>query len=165
MKKIFSLIFITALCISLVSCIDQPDYLFDEAKQIEFETAVRTAPAPGFIFPVVATTRTAGAINLQINLIGSQLKTPEDITVSVDTSGTSLLTANITRAVEGKHFNLNGGKVTIKADTSFVNYRLNILNSGAEAGKQALIVLKLEGTNNLKAAENYRRVGYRINLQ
>ena len=165
MKKTFLFISVLILGLSLVSCVEQPDYLFDEEKQIEFETAVRTSPAPGYIFPVITATRTTGAINLQINLVGTQLKSPEELTISVDTSGSKLLTSSITRAVEGKHFNLNGGKITLKADTSFVNYRLNILNSGAEAGKQALLVLKLESTNNLKAAESYRRVGYRINLQ
>lgn len=165
MKKTFAIIFMACVSLSLVSCVEQPDYLFDEEKQIEFETAVRTNPAPGYIFPIINATRTTGAVNLQINLIGTHLKSPEELTISVDTSASRLLSTSVIRAVEGKHFNLNGGKVTMKADTSFANFRFNIVNSGAEAGRQALLVLKLESTNNLKAAESYRRVGYRINLQ
>jgi hypothetical protein len=165
MKKYILIFFISMMSLSLTSCFKELDYTFDEVKQVEFETAVRTAPAAGYTFPVIATTRTAGNINLQINLIGEQLKSPEDLTITVDTAGTGLLTSAITRAVEGTHFNLNGGKVTIKPDTSFVNFRLSILNPGATAGRQALVVLKLNGTDKIKAAENYRRVAYRINLQ
>jgi hypothetical protein len=100
----------------------------------------------------------------QVNLAGTHLKASEEMTVSVDTAISRLLNATTIRAVEGVHYNLNGGKFTFKADTSFSVVRFNVLNPGPSAGRSALLVLKLDGNSNIKPSENYRRVGYRISL-
>lgn len=149
----------------LSSCMEDMSIRFDKKGIVEFESAVRTAPAAGAIFPIIATTRIAGTLPLQVNLVGSQLKTSEEMAVTVDTAISRFLNATTIRAVEGTHFSLNGGKVVMKADTSFAVYRFNIQNVTPVAGRSALVVLKLEDGSNLKASENYRRVGYRIALQ
>jgi hypothetical protein len=147
------------------SCLEDLTIRFDKPALVEFESAVRTAPAAGAIYPIIATTRTAGALPLQVNLVGTQLKAAQELTVTVDTAISKFLNSTTIRAVEGTHFSLNGGKVIIKADTSFSVYRFNIQNVTPVTGRSALVVLKLEDGSSLKASENYRRVGYRIALQ
>lgn len=148
----------------LSSCFEDMSIRFDKPRLVEFESAVRTAAAAGAIYPIIATTRSAGALSLQVNLVGTQLKSSEEMTVTVDTAISKFLNTTTIRAVEGTHFSLNGGKVVMKADTSFSVYRFNIQNVTPSAGRFALVVLKLENGSSLKASENYRRVGYRIAL-
>ncbi len=148
----------------LTGCFKDIDTTFDEYRLVELETSVRTGPAAGVIFPIVAATRTSGLISNQVNLAGTQLKALEEMAFSADTAISNLLNATTIRAVEGVHYNLNGGKFTFKADTSFSTIRFNILNPGPSTGRSALLVLKLDGNSNIKPSENYRRVGYRINL-
>jgi hypothetical protein len=162
-KYIVSFAFL-AMMTFLSSCFEDKTIVFDQPALVEFETAVRTAPAAGVIYPIISTTRTAGTLPLQVNLVGAHIKTPQELTVTVDTAISRLLNATTIRAVEGTHFSLNGGKVTMKADTSFAVYRFNVQNVAPVTGRTALVVLKLEDGGSLKASENYRRVGYRINL-
>lgn len=163
-KYIISFAFLGMMTL-LSSCFEDMTIKYNQPAQVEFESAVRTAPAAGAIFPIIATTRTAGTLPLQVNLIGTQLKTPEEMTVTIDTAIFRFLNATTIRAVEGTHFSLNGGKFTMKTDTSFARYQFNIQNVTPVAGRFALVVLKLDGSNNIKPSENYRRVGYRIALQ
>jgi hypothetical protein len=161
-KTIMILVFMTTL---LSSCFEDMKVKFDKLVLVEFEDAVRRAPATGVAFPIIAVTRTAGTQSLQVNLVGSQLKAVEEMNVSVDTTIAALLNTNTIRAVEGTHFSLNGGKFVMKQDTSFAAFRFNVQNVTPLAGKSALVVLKLDGGTNIKASENYRRVGFRIALQ
>jgi hypothetical protein len=163
-KYIISFAFLGMMTL-LSSCFEDMTIRFDKPGLVEFESAVRTAPAAGAIYPIIATTRTAGTLPLQVNLVGAHLKAAEEMTVTVDTAISKFLNATTIRAVEGTHFSLNGGKVVMKADTSFGVYRFGVQNVAPVAGRFALVVLKLEDGNTLKASENYRRVGYRIALQ
>jgi hypothetical protein len=165
MNKKYSITFaFLGLIILATSCFEDKTIVFNQTALVEFETAVRTAPAAGVIYPIIATSRTAGTLPLQVNLVGAHIKAPQELTVTVDTAISRLLNATTIRAVEGTHFSLNGGKVIMKADTSFAVYRFNVQNVAPVTGRTALVVLKLEGGGALKASENYRRVGYRINL-
>ena len=166
MNKKYIITFALLGIMTLVSsCFEDMSIRFDKPGLVEFESAVRTAPAAGAIYPIIATTRSAGILPLQVNLVGTHLKTAEEMTVTVDTAIAKFLNSTTIRAVEGTHFSLNGGKIVMKADTSFSVYRFNIQNVSPVAGRSALVVLKLEGGNSLKPSENYRRVGFRINLQ
>ncbi|MCU0467573.1 MAG: hypothetical protein MUF58_03155 [Arcicella sp.] len=153
------------ISVGLTSCFEDLAIRYDKAGVVEFEDAVRRTPAAGAIFPIIAVNRTAGLQSLQVNLVGQQLKTSEEMTVSVDTTISSFLNATTIRAVEGTHFNLNGGKFTMKTDTSFARFQFNVQNVAPVAGRSALVVLKLDGGSNTKPTENYRRVGFRISLQ
>ncbi len=165
MKKSFLFVTIMTIGLGLAGCFKDIDRTFDEYKLVEFETAVRSTPAAGFTFPIVNITRTAGTVAAQVNLVGTHFKTGEEMSFSIDTAVSKLLNATTIRAVEGVHFNLNGGKFTFKADTSFSFARFNVLNPGATAGRTAILVLKLDGSSTIKPAENYRRIGYRIDLK
>ena len=166
MKQKYSIIS-TLLCILFfaTSCFDDLRIKFDKEGVVEFEDAVRRTPTAGAIFPIIAVTRSSGQQALQVNLVGQQLKSSQELSISVDTSIATFLNNSTIRAVEGTHFSLNGGKFMMKSDTSFSAFRFNVQNGSPVAGRTALVVLKLEGGNSLKPSENYRRVGFRINLQ
>lgn len=163
-KKHINTFALVGIMILVSSCFEDMSIRFDKPAVVEFEGAVRNAPAAGAIYPIIATNRSAGTLPLQVNLVGTQLKAAQEMMVTVDTAISKFLNATTIRAVEGTHFSLNGGKVVIKADTSFAMYRFNIQQVTPVAGRSALVVLKLEDGGALKASENYRRVGYRIAL-
>jgi hypothetical protein len=163
--KQFIIAFLSLGCISLLSCAKEIDYTFNEYKVVELESAVRLTPAAGLTYPIVTVLRTVGTHSLQVNLVGEKLSASQDMTFSLDTAVTSQLTANNSRAVEGTHFNLNGGKFVMSKDSSFATINLGILPIAAQTGKTAYFVLKLDGNGEIKASENYRRVGIRIDLK
>ena len=150
---------------STTACFKTLDYTYNETKVVELEDAVRRTPAAGLTYPVITVLRTAGTQSMMVNLVGEQLKAAQDMTFSVDTAITSQLNASTIRAVEGTHFNLNGGKFTFKQDTSFSFIRFDVTNVPAQTGKFALVVLKLDGSGDIKPSENYRRVGFKIDLK
>jgi hypothetical protein len=157
--------FLILMTVSLLSCAKELDYTFNEYKVVELEDAVRRTPAAGLTYPIIAITRTSGRQSLQVNLVGEKLTEPQDMTFSLDTAISSALTANNLRAVEGTHFNLNGSKFTVGKDSSFARINIDIPVGTAQAGKTAFFVVKLDGNNDIKPSENYRRVGFRIDLK
>ncbi len=162
MKK-FIIGILLVVAVITTSCFKEYDYTFNDVKVVEFETAVRTAPAGGVIYPVIALSRTSGAQRFQINLVGTHLKSSETLKISLDTVASRLLNDTTSRAIEGTHFDLKGGTVVMKADTSFARYELQIKDVPKSKGA-AIFVIKLDGSDNLKPSENYRRIGFRINL-
>jgi hypothetical protein len=157
--------FLLVVVFSTSSCFRELDYTFNEYKTVELEDAVRRTPAAGVTYPIIAVTRTSSAQTLMANLVGEQLKSPQEMTYSIDTAVSGLLNASTIRAEAGVHFNLNNGKFTFKQDTSFSPLRVDIINSPAQAGKFAVFLLKLDGNGEIKPSENYRRVGFRIDLK
>lgn len=165
MKKIC--ILLLALSTMMLSgCFKEFDNTFTDI-QVEFEDAVRTARAAGVVFPVFNLTRASGVRNHQVNLIGPHFSADQEMTFVVDTevSIDPLLNANTIRAVEGVHFNIRGGRVTIPANSSVGTVSFEILNTfPAQTGRTAILVLRLDGNAQIKPAENFRRIGFRINL-
>ncbi len=163
--KLLKIASLCAIVLFAFSCVKGLDYTFDETKVVELEDAVRRSPAAGVKYPLIAVTRTAGVQSLQVNLVGKQLLSDQEMTYSVDTAISSQLTntANI-RAVEGTHFNLKGGKFIMSKDSSFARMNIEILNPGATTGKFAVVMFKLDGSAEIAPSENYRRVAFRIAL-
>lgn len=164
--KFIKIASLCAIVLFAFSCVKGLDYTYDETKVVELEDAVRRTPSAGVKYPLIAVTRTAGVQSLQVNLVGKQLLTDQEMTFSVDTAIAFQLTnsANI-RAVEGTHFKLNnGGKFIMSKDSSFARMNVEILNPGANTGKFAVVMLRLDGSAEIKPSENYRRVAFRIAL-
>lgn len=157
--------FLLVVVFSSSSCFKELDYTFNETKVVELEDAVRRTPAAGVTYPIISVTRASGTQTLIANLVGEHFKTDQEMTFSIDTAISGLLTSTTIRAEAGKHFNLNGGKFIFKSDSSFAPLKFDIVNVPAEAGKTALLLLKLDGNNDVKPSENYRRVGFRIDLK
>jgi hypothetical protein len=161
--KIFTAIFVSALL--LTSCFKDTEILFTKT-QIEFESAVILARATGEIFPIVSLTRASGTPPYQVNLVGRQLALAEQINFSVEEVPDRLLNATTIRAVEGVHYNLNGGSFSFPENASKVDFTgLSIIPDFlAESGKTALLIIRLEGNDNIQPSENFRRLAFRISL-
>ncbi len=165
MKK--QLIYITALSVLLgvTSCFKENEFDLGKIRQAEFNLAVTTKPAAGVTYPVFTVTRSSGSPSLQINLTGPHLGAAEDLKISLDTIPAVLLTGKTVRAEAGVHFDLNGNKVTLKADTSFTKYTLTFKNDfPVRKDTTAVFVIRLDGSSSVSPSENYRRIGLRVKL-
>jgi hypothetical protein len=162
--KLYTLILFVG--VFLTSCFDDNKIVYT-GSQVEFEDAVmRTRPA-GLIFPLINLTRASGTPNYQVNLVGEQLELTQDLTFTLDEVPASLLNATTIAAEEGVHFTLNGNTISFPQEASVVPANPFTINSGfpAQAGKFAVFVIRLDGNDQLLPSENYRRLGFRIDLK
>ncbi|WP_448518702.1 hypothetical protein [Rhodoflexus sp.] len=58
---------------------------------------------------------------------------------------------------------IDGGAVTIPANSSFGALRFEILPAPVPAGQSFTLVFVLQGNEQIKPSNNYARIGYRIN--
>lgn len=167
MKLITIKNFAWLLCLALVfsSCFEDREILFEET-QIEFENAVVLARATGEIFPIINLTRTSGTPNYQVNLIGRHLSNAQAISFSVEEVPDRLLNANTIRAEQGVHFTLSGNTFSFPENASTTNFNGLSIVPGfpAQAGRTALLIIRLDGNESITPSENFRRLGFRINL-
>ncbi|PRY84020.1 DUF4843 domain-containing protein [Mongoliibacter ruber] len=150
MKKIIS-IFSLVMVFVLGSCIEQ-NYPIWEGAEVEFQTAVITAPVAGQNYPRVAVANTAGTHSLQVNLVARQRDSDETITYVVVPEGTT--------AVAGTDYNV-AGSLVIPANSSTATLSVDIIDTGAIGGSVDLL-LELEGNSTIQPSENYKRVQLRI---
>lgn len=157
MKKIFGIALALVTSVMMSSCFKDNQPVFDSLYLVEFQDATRTAPALNKTFPILTVANGAGIQTRQVNLVGRQRETEESIKFSVDPVETT--------AKEGVHYSLEGGVVKIPAKSSFGDCKINILNAPAAPGTSVVLVLVLEGNgNDVKPNENYKKLGFRINL-
>jgi len=166
--KMPRIIYVAVVFIGLLmtSCFDDREVLF-EGKLIEFDDAVLRAKASGQNFPILPSVgRAVGTPTYKVNLVSSQLTANENVNFSIEAVPTALLNDNTIAAVEGTHYSLNGSSFTIPANTSVVSFGgVNVLaDFPAEAGKTALLVVRLDGNETIKPSENFRRIAIRIRL-
>lgn len=163
--KAFKIFIILLAGVLLTSCFDDNEVLYD-GSQVEFEDAVMRTRAAGQVFPIINLTRTSGTPVYQVNLIGEQLEATEDLSFALDAVPENLLNANTIAAVEGVHFTLNGSTISFPQDASVVPATPFTISSTfpAATGKTAIFVIRLDGNERLQPSENYRRLGFRINL-
>jgi hypothetical protein len=159
-KFYFSILLIGFL---MTSCFDDHKVLF-EKTQVEFETAVTSLRATGEIFPIINVNRADGTPTYQVNLIGEHLEQAEDISFSLDEVPDRLLNATTIRAIEGVHFTLNGSTLTFPAQSSVASFAGFTITAPQQTGMTALLIIKLDGNERIEPAENFRRLGIRINL-
>jgi hypothetical protein len=157
MKKIVLNFIALVAVLSCAACFTEPDQTLDEVTWVEFQTTIVSTPAVGRTYPFIAVARTApGAKTTTVNLVGPQRASATDITFVADEAST---------AKDGTHYKLlNGGKVTIPANSSFGQCGIEVLSAPRDSGKTVDVVLRLEQSGDIKPSENYRRIGYRINL-
>lgn len=165
MKKFRAFIAIVFLSTAMTSCFEDTKILFTDTL-VEFEDAVMRSKAAGQTFPIMPTiTRAAGTPAYQVNLVAPQLSSAQDISFSLEAVPASLLNATTIEAVEGVHFTFNPTASFPEAASKFNFTGITILPGfPADAGKTALLVVKLDGNDELKPSENYRRLAIRINL-
>lgn len=157
MKKIFGIALVLMTSVIMTSCFKDNQPVFDSLYLVEFQDATVTAPALNKTFPILTVANGIGSQTKRVNLVGRQRTTEESIKFSVDPVETT--------AKEGVHYSLEGGVVKIPANSSFGDCKINILKAPAAAGTSVLLVLVLEGNgNDVKPNENYKKLGFRINL-
>ncbi|MER3498071.1 MAG: DUF4843 domain-containing protein [Chitinophagaceae bacterium] len=165
MKNIFSLLIVSLIMLS--SCIKQDHIIFTN-ELVEFDATVLNTPATGKNFPILtrvpvygspvstsnpSITRTSGTIKFRVNLVGPQFSTDQTIAYSVVTSETT--------AVAGTHYT-TPGTLVIPANSSFGELVVNVLNPGVSSSTPVILVLQLEGNDQIKPSENYKRLGISI---
>lgn len=99
-------------------------------------------------FPLSESVSGDGSININVQLIGEQRAS--DLPLSVTIVGES------TTAVEGTHFSLPSTSVTIEANSSTAPFTINYTGSNVTSGP-VVLVLELQGTDEVRAAPNLRR--------
>jgi hypothetical protein len=161
--KLFTVFLLTGLLVT--SCFDDTKIVYT-GSQVEFEDAVMRTRAAGQIFPIINLTRTSATPNYKVNLIGEQLELAEEIPFTLDEVPATLLNATTIAAQEGVHFTLNGNTISFPEETSVVPATPFTINATfpAQAGMTAIFILRLDRNDRLTPAENYRRLGFRINL-
>ena len=156
MKKNMLLVLAFGTMLSLAACFTEPDQILDEVSWVEFQQTIVSTPAVGRTYPFLAFARAMpGVRTTQVNLVGAQRATDTPINFVVDEAST---------AVAGTHYKLSGNTFSIPANTSFGQCGIEVLNAPRDSGKTVDVVLRLEQSGDIKASENYRRIGFRINL-
>jgi hypothetical protein len=141
------------LCLGLIfltACF-KDNRVFFSGLQAEFnETVVRT-PALGVTYPLISVRNGAGQVTTRVNLVGAQQASEQVLRVSVDPASTAQ-TANYRFS----------GTVTIPANSSFGDLQFEVLNAPGVPIAGLNLIFVLEGNENVRPSENYRRVGFRI---
>ncbi len=157
MKKITYLILALLVAGSLSSCFENPSLVYSGGTVIEFDAAVNTAPAVGKTYPILSVANGSGIQTARINLVGPQKATEQTVKVSIETG--------VTSAVSGTHFKLVSDNITIPANTSFGEVKVEILKVAPQAGKSVDLVLNLDGNgSDIKPSENFKKLGWNIKL-
>ena len=166
MKRIFFIATILAVIV-LPGCIKNDPVIYKDTK-VEFDAAIWNANGAGLTYPIltrvpaqnIATsasqpslTRTSGAVQLRVNLVGAQRSTPTTFAYRVVSAESS--------AVASTHYTASSGTGTIPANSSFGIITIDILNPGATSGSK-ILVLELIDNNDVKVSVNYAKVGLSI---
>lgn len=150
-KKSYKVLAILLLSVfTLTGCFDDDvaDNIFNDQPQVEFN---QTASNVNY---VRSASVGEGNITEQVNLIGPQMAQAQTIAFSVDTENSS--------AIEGTHYNLNGGSFEIPANSSFGDCTVEILGGAIPAGESRTLVLVLDGNSEIRAAGNYKTLTIQI---
>ncbi len=158
MKHIRLFILLAGLSGLTMGCFKDLEIKYDGPTQVEFETAVRSNPAVGRTYPLVASANSLTAsptVITQINLVGPQRSS--DLTVQI------LPEATTTTAAARSYTLLNGGNVVIPANSSFGSLSVAVSRATSATAALANLVIVIDSTNTgYKASPNYRRIGYTI---
>ncbi len=158
MKKILGLLFLVLVGLAQSSCFREPEIVYNGPTVIEFNSAI-VANAPDAT-PVFSVPNGVGAIFERVNLVGPQRNTDVTLRFRVDPTRTT--------AIEGTHYDLNGGTFVLPANRSFTELSFRVLNAPPSPtlpnGSSVDVVLELEGNEEIRASQNYRFLVFRILL-
>lgn len=156
MRKQLLLPLLGLLALTASACFNEPGITYNGPVLVEFETAIRTNPAPGRTYPLVsvATNLTATTtIATQLNLVGPQRSSALTVRVAPEAALTTAMPVSYTLS--------NGGNVTIPANSSFGSLTLTVARATSTTAPITNLVLLMDSTSNeFKASPNYRRIGY-----
>lgn len=136
-NKYTTALLIAIMCITLASCdlFEKEDNSFGDSK-VGFEVQSQTVNlAPD----------DAGTVAVTVQLIAEQRN--EDITFNVSAVD------SLTTAVEGMDYSLPAGTATIPANSSAVDYLINVSGEDLSVNETRTLALRVEGTDNIESAE------------
>lgn len=146
------------LALTITGCFKnyEEDFLF-KGMVVEFDAATWTSKAPGKTYPIVGPLdKASGVAKFKVNLVGAQKPTAQTVKYRVVTTEST--------AQEGLHFELeDNGELQIPANSSVGEASIDVLDFPPGAGT-VLLVIELEGNDELKPSENYKRLGINISL-
>lgn len=158
MKHTFVYCLLIAISLVTTACFKNLEIKYDGPTQVEFETAVRSNPAVGLTYPLVASansTTLGPVLTTQLNLVGPQRSS--DLTVRV------LVEPTLTTTSATSYTLLNGGSVVIPANSSVGSLSIAVSRATSTTAPIRNLVVILDSTNTeIKVNPNYKRVGFTI---
>jgi hypothetical protein len=158
MKKIITFSLCVLALVGMYACDNSLDKVFDDQTVVEFNDAVLRTNAVGRSFSITAlsnTTAVAATTTAQLNLVGRQRSS--DLTVRV------LVDPAYTTAGASSYSLVNGGNVTIPANSSFGSLTLVTARATSTTAPIANVVLIVDSTaTEFKPSFNYRRLGFSL---
>ncbi len=158
MKNTFVYCLLIAVSFMATACFKDLEIKYDGPAQVEFESAVRTNPAVGLTYPLVASansTTLGPVLTTQLNLVGPQRSS--DLTVRV------LVEPTLTTTSASSYTLVNGGSVVIPANSSVGSLSIAVSRATSTTAPLRNLVVVLDSTNaDFKASPNYKRVGFTI---
>lgn len=165
----------------LTSCVKNEEILMKE-NLIEFDAATYNSNALGKVYPIVRQvppygfailtsspliSRTSSTLEFRVNVMGPQSPNVREIIYKVVPGETFTQTiSGVSRtavaAVRGTDYTTSG-RVTIPANSSFGIISVTITNPGVALPNDLLIVLELEGNEELKPSNADKQLGIWIN--
>lgn len=139
------------------SCMEESGFeILWEGLEVEFEgAALPNHAVTEVVFQDNQSNNQIDEALLRINLVGAQVPDPIELTIGIDPSST---------AVQGVHYRLKTNVVTIPANSSFVDFPIEILTENLDANESADLMLNIIDAGEVKISANYRSVTLQIRL-
>lgn len=115
------------------SWFEHPPRTFEGPSQVEFKPLARTVA------------QSAGTVNVNVQLIGPH--SSSDTVVNFSVTGGTATAAN---------YSIASTSVTIPANSSFGTIAVNVVDASVPAGQTRSVIIELEDTGDVIAAENYK---------
>jgi hypothetical protein len=154
-QKILGLTFMLSLLLGISSCMEESGFnILWEGMEVEFNDA----SLPNSTIQKIVTKSTNNQIDqetIRINLVGRQVDVPIEVEVGVDPSST---------AIAGVHYRLENNRVTIPANSSFVEVPVEILTGNLASDEFPDLVLRIIDAGETKVSTNYNQLTIEIRL-
>ncbi|EPR70996.1 DUF4843 domain-containing protein [Cyclobacterium qasimii] len=153
--KVFGFALVLGLLLGTTSCMEESGFtIVWEGLEVEFEEA----SLPNGTIQKIVTKTSNNQIDqdkVRINLVGRQVNAPVEVELGVDPNSS---------AIAGVHYRLENNKVTIPANSSFVDVPLEILTGNLASEELPDLILKIIDAGETKISTNYHQVTIEIRL-
>ncbi len=158
MKKILSFGLLFGISMLVTACFKDMTIVYDGPTQVEFETAVRSNPAVGLTYPLVASNNSltlSPSLTTQLNLVGPQRASETRVRVVVEPA--------LTTTGANTYTLVNNGEVVIPANSSVGSLSVVVARASSATALVRNLVITLDSTSaDYKASPNYKRIGFTI---
>ena len=153
--KVLAWVLFLGLMAGNISCMEDSGFgILWEGMEVEFDEA----SLPNNTIQKIVTKSNDNQVDqehVRINLVGAQVNTPIEVELGVDP---------ISTAIEGVHYNMETNKVTIPANSSFVDVPIEILTGNLASDELPDLVLTIIDAGETKISTNYHQLTIAIRL-